>query len=122
MKYQSSPGRQYCKGFIERNVIQMGWKSDLGTEVEKYVLPQMVDTRPDLRQRALFATSSAACRWNKMLLVVLNVDIPRAAIAVATEHRAQWASGCHPPRVASGTGNNSQLHASSGFWYHSCIH
>ena len=49
----------------------------------------MPDIRPDMRQRALFVTSSAACRWNKMLLAELKVEIPRAAIAVATEHRAR---------------------------------
>ena len=49
----------------------------------------MPDTRPDMRQRALFVTSNAACRWNKMLLAALKVDIPRAAIVVATEHRAR---------------------------------
>ena len=45
----------------------------------------MPDTRPDMRQRALFVTSNAACRWNKMLLAELKADIPRAAIVVATE-------------------------------------
>ena len=37
-----------------------------------------------MRQRALFVTSNAASRRNKMLLAELKVDIPRAAIAVAT--------------------------------------
>ena len=69
----------------------------------------MPDTRPDMRQRALFVTSNAACRWNKMLLAELKVDIPRAAIVVATEHRARWASGCHPPSVEIGTGNSCTL-------------
>ena len=59
----------------------------------------MPDSRPDMRQRALFVTSNAACRWNKMLLAELKVVIPRAAIVVATEHRARWASGCHPQSV-----------------------
>ena len=49
----------------------------------------MPDTKPHMRQRALFVTSNAACRWNKMLLAELKVEIPRAAIAVATEHRAR---------------------------------
>ena len=49
----------------------------------------MSDSRPDMRQRALLVTSNAACRWNKMLLAELKVDIPRAAIVVATEHRAR---------------------------------
>ena len=53
------------------------------------VPPQMPDTRPDIRQRALFVMSNATCRWNKMLLAELKVDIPRAAIAVAIEHRAR---------------------------------
>ena len=69
----------------------------------------MPDTRPDMRQRALFVTSNAACRWNKMLLAELKVDIPRAAIVVLTEHRARWASGCHPPSVEIGTGNSCTL-------------
>ena len=69
----------------------------------------MPDTRPDMRQRALFVTSIAACRWNKMLLAELKVDIPRAAVVVATEHRARGASGCHPPSVAIGTGNSCTL-------------
>ena len=41
----------------------------------------MPDTRRDMRQRALFVTSNAACRWNIMLLAELKVDNPRAAIA-----------------------------------------
>ena len=31
----------------------------------------MPDTRPDMRQRALFVKSNAARCWNKMLLTVL---------------------------------------------------
>ena len=56
--------------------------------MEQKVPPQMPDTRPDMRQIALFVKSNVACRWNKMLLAELNVDIPRAVIAVAmsTEH------------------------------------
>ena len=46
----------------------------------------MPDTRPEMRQRALFVTSNAACRWNKMLLAELNMDIPRAQL---------WFYGCH---------------------------
>ena len=48
----------------------------------------MPDTRPDMRQRALLVTSNAACRWNKMLLEGLKVDIPRAALLLplSTEH------------------------------------
>ena len=45
-----------------------------------------------LRQRALFVTSRAACRRNRILLARENVDSPLAAIAVATEHNAQCAS------------------------------
>ena len=37
------------------------------------------------------------------------MDIVRAAVAVVTEHRARWASGCLPPSVASGRGNNCTL-------------
>ena len=42
----------------------------------------MSDSRLDIRQRALFVTRNAACRWNKMLLAELNVDILRPEIAV----------------------------------------
>ena len=66
----------------------------------------MPDTRPDMRQRALFVTSNAACRWNKMLLAELKVGIPRAAIVVATENRARCASGCHPPSNGEVEGKN----------------
>lgn len=49
-----------------------------------------------------------------MLLAELSVNIPRAANAVATEHRTQWASGCHPHSVERGAGNNfTPLPASS---------
>ena len=49
----------------------------------------MPDTGPDVRQRALFVTSNAARRWNKMLFAELKVDIPRTAIAAATDDRAR---------------------------------
>ena len=52
--------------------------------------PQMSDVQPNMRQRALFVTSAAACRWNRMPLARENVDNPLAAIVVATEHNAQW--------------------------------
>ena len=32
----------------------------------------MLDTRPNMRQRALFVTSNAACRWNKIVEGVLG--------------------------------------------------
>ena len=79
----------------------------------------MPNNRPDMRQRALFVTSNAACRWNKMLFAELNVDIPREAIAFANEHRARWASGvrCHPPSLEGGTGNITQWRdASFSVW------
>ena len=59
-----------------------------------------------MRQRALFVTSRAAWRWNKMLLTQENVDSPLAAIVLATEHNALCASGCQPPSVLEdwGTG------------------
>ena len=44
-----------------------------------------------------------------MLLAELKVDNPRAAIAVATEHRARRASGCPPPSGEIGTGNSCTL-------------
>ena len=50
--------------------------------------PQISDNRPDMRQRALFVTSRAAWRWNKMLLARENVDSPLSAMVVATEHNA----------------------------------
>ena len=49
---------------------------------------QISGDRPDMRQRALFATSRPAWRWNKMLLARENVDSPLAAMVVATEHNA----------------------------------
>ena len=39
----------------------------------------MPDSRPDMRHRALFVTSNAACRWNKMLLAELKVEGNRGA-------------------------------------------
>ena len=51
--------------------------------------PQMSDKRPDMRHRALFLTSRAAWRWNKMLLARENVDSPLAAMVVATEYNAR---------------------------------
>ena len=50
--------------------------------------PQISDFRPDMRQRALFVTSRAAWRWNKMLLARGNVDRLLAAMVVATAHKA----------------------------------
>ena len=50
--------------------------------------PQISDDRPDMRQRALFVTSRAAWRWNKMLLAREYVDSPLVAMVVATEHNA----------------------------------
>ena len=41
-----------------------------------------------MRHRALFVTSRAAWRWNKMLLARENVDNPLAAMVIATEHNA----------------------------------
>ena len=41
--------------------------------------PQISDVRPDMRQRALFVTSRAACCWNRMLPARENVDSPFAA-------------------------------------------
>ena len=50
--------------------------------------PQISDNRPDMRHRALFVTSRAAWRRNKMLLSGGNVDRLLAAMVVATEHNA----------------------------------
>ena len=50
--------------------------------------PQISDNRPDMRHRALFVTSRAAWRWNKMLLARENKDRPLAATVVAIEHNA----------------------------------
>ena len=68
--------------------------------------PQISDNRPEMRQRALFVTSKAAWRWNKMLQARENVSSALAAMLVATEHNAQWASGCQPPSVDNGTGSS----------------
>ena len=67
--------------------------------------PQISDNRPDMRHRALFVTSRAAWRWNKMLRARENVDSPLAAMVFATEHNALCASGCQPPSVDNGTGS-----------------
>ena len=37
--------------------------------------PQISGNRPDRRQRALFVTSRAAKRWNKMLLARTSEDL-----------------------------------------------
>ena len=63
----------------------------------------------DMRQRALFVTSNAACRWNKMFFAELSEGISRAVGAADTEHRPRWASGCHPLSVESGKGYNCTL-------------
>ena len=78
------------------------------------VIPQISDVRCDMRQGALFVTSSAACRWNRMLLARRNVDSLLAEIVVATEHNARCASGCQPPSVDKGTG--SRLNPVSAAW------
>ena len=67
--------------------------------------PQISDNRPDMRQRALFVTSRAAWRWNKMLLAREIVDSPLAAMVLVTEHNALCASGCQLPSVDNGTGS-----------------
>ena len=76
--------------------------------------PQISDNRPGMRQRALFVTSRAAWRWNKMLLARENVDSPLAAMVLAPEHNALCASGCQPPSVDNGTG--SRLNRVPGAW------
>ena len=76
--------------------------------------PQISDITPDMRQRALFVTSRAAWRWNKMPLARENVDSPLAAMMVATEHNALWASGCQPPSVDNGT--SSRLNPVPAAW------
>ena len=40
-----------------------------------------------------------------MLLARENVDIPLAAIVVARDHNARYASGYQPPSVDKGTGS-----------------
>ena len=65
--------------------------------------------RPDIKQRALFVTCSASWRGNEMLVAERKEESPLAAIVVATEQRARWGSGCHPPNVDSGTGKNACL-------------
>ena len=59
--------------FITKNLVKR-LKYSSGT-----VPPQMPDTRPDMRQRALFVTSNAACRWNKLLLAELKVDLTQSS-------------------------------------------
>ena len=67
--------------------------------------PQISDNRADMRRRALFVTSRAAWRRNKMLLAREIVDSPLAAMVLVTEHNALCASGCQPPSVNNGTGS-----------------
>ena len=67
--------------------------------------PHISDSSPDMRHRALFVTSRAAWRWNKMLLALENVDSPLAAVVLAIEHTAFRASGCQPPVVDNETGS-----------------
>ena len=66
--------------------------------------PQISDVSPDMRQRALFVTSRAAWRWNRMLLAREDADSPLAAIVVATERNTRYTSGCQPPSVDKGAG------------------
>ena len=66
--------------------------------------PQISDDRPDMRQRALFVTSRAARRWNRILLARENVYCLLASIVVATEHNARCASGWQPLSANSGAG------------------
>ena len=86
---------------IKRKAIEIYCFMLLGTRA----VPQISDARPDMRQIASFVASSAACRWNRMLLARENVGSPLAAIVVATEHNARCASGCQPPSVEKGTGS-----------------
>ena len=80
--------------------------------------PQVSDVRPYMRQRALFVTSRAACRWNRMLLARGNVDSPLAATVVVKGHNARYSSGCEPPSVDKGTGGrlNSVQAACRRIW------
>ena len=48
----------------------------------------MPESSLDIKQGALFVTSSAAWRWNKILLAELKEGNPLAAIVVATEQRS----------------------------------
>ena len=76
--------------------------------------PQISHNRPDMKHRALFVTSRAAWRWNKMLLAGEIVDSPLAAMVLATEHNALCASGCQPPSVDNGT--DSRLNPVPADW------
>ena len=77
----------------------------------------MVDRSPDIKQRAMFVTSSAKWRWNKVILAELKEENPLAAIVVATEQSARWEPVCHPPDVDGGTGK----HACSAGLHHSGV-
>ena len=61
--------------------------------------PQISHVMPDMRESAMLVTSRAVCRRNRMPLGQENVDSPLAAIVVATEHKARYASGSQPPTV-----------------------
>ena len=60
--------------------------------------PQISDSRPNMRHRALFVTSRAAWRWNKMLLARENVDRPLASmVQCVSQCSSQWYSTCIVP-------------------------
>ena len=76
-----------------------------------------------LMRRLLFLTYcyksiTVKCPWNKMPLAELNVDIPRASIAGATERKARWA---WMPSTNCKKRDGYQLYASSGFLEHSFV-
>ena len=80
---------------IKRKAIEIYCCMLLGTSA----FPQISDVRPDMRRRALFVTSRAACRWNRMLVARENVDGPLVPIVVTTVHNSRCASGCQPPSI-----------------------
>ena len=48
--------------------------------------PKISYNRPDMRQRALFVTSRAAWRWNKMLLASIRVAPRRTFCCLSSVH------------------------------------
>ena len=56
----------------------------------------MLERSPNIKQRALFVTSSPALRWNRMSLAELKEEKPPAAIVLATKQSGRFESATHP--------------------------
>ena len=72
------------KQSIEK-LFSWGW----GVEEDISSIYQMPEINPDIRHSALFLTSSAACRRNRILRAALKEDSALDAIAETTERIAR---------------------------------